>query len=920
MTIPSTDLRSPRTPGTPPRPDGANSAAGQADARLVWDTWRRILSDDALAALATQAAPIDAGAAARAGLDDAELAVLAEYAATPQATRTNLGMFRRSLERIARVALGRVPLSAHLLYMSGLDVDAVVAGFTRANRFADDGPHFWRLAGAFVAYLATRPELAAPAHQDLFALDQALVALARRLGQAPPACWPNAAAAAGPLQPHAHQRFEASRAALVAASRHDLTDWIENPWGFDPAQALAVSARYWLVYFPDADSAPAYAELTERSARLFALLATPRSAADLAPLLDLSEAAVLRVIAQLAELGVAGSADFCGPGAMAPQASEERGLRDERGLSDDAFVLLDPAVELLDVAQGEYRFLSHADADVGMAVPPGEGLTDFVMGLAGQPVQVGALRCGFDDRELVDTMLAALQRHGLLHVCTRAAPTPDRLAQLRGEAARRRAAQLRKRLVVRLDGASAEAILARVEAEASASLSAPLLQLECERLAEHGAILDALARLRQAGRLRLHHSVVLVADPACDAGVALALRRLGAAVVIDALPWPAPPQPIAGIGLLARSGVALHARFAPGRAFFDAAARAAALAWAAAADVCGLSLVLDADSLWPPRRRADERADERDDGDGDGDGRYRAVFDTVHAMGEAFGDVRIDNLPADDVLVGNAVPDARAQESAGARAFRLAYLRWRLPLLHAFEGDNLFSQTPASEEKLVRLAEDLLPNHPALLAVPVDGIVVDVCGGNGRVARRLAPLLGADGLVVSVEMLHCVSERARRFACELGVTNVQFRTGLAQRIPFPDGAADAAVNEWTGAIWELGLGAAMVGEMARVVRPGGRVIVTHRLARLALHRLGEPWVQFEDIYALMHAAFAHPCLVLVGEKIWGQTVSSLAGERASAWRKHYLPRVVNPFDVTYTEDKAPGPHADVCLTMIAERI
>jgi len=45
----------------------------------------------------------------------------------------------------------------------------------------------------------------------------------------------------------------------------------------------------------------------------------------------------------------------------------------------------------------------------------------------------------------------------------------------------------------------------------------------------------------------------------------------------------------------------------------------------------------------------------------------------------------------------------------------------------------------------------------------------------------------------------------------------------------------------------------------------------------------------------------------------------LVGEKATAWRKHYLPRVVNPFDVTYDAEEDPGPHADVYLTILAER-
>ncbi|KVN17153.1 hypothetical protein WT09_12970 [Burkholderia stagnalis] len=864
------------------------------DARLVWDTWRRILSDDELVEMVTRAGHADA--AALASLGAAERAVVADYARTPQATQTNIGMYRRSLVRIVRVALGRVPLSQHLLFMSGLDVDAVAAEFARVNGYADDGPNFWRLAGAFVAYLATRPEFAAPAHQDALAVDQALVELARRLGEVTVDAWPNAVAAgiggaAG--SDRAFVRFAASRAAVVVRSRHDLTPWIENPYGFDPADALDASPRHWLVYFPDADSAPAYAELSERSARVFELLATPHSAADVARALgSLSEAEALEVIDRLAALGVVVSEKGGGRAVANPFQNDT--------LGSDAFVMLDPAVEMLDVEIAEHRFLCHGYFEVGMAVPPGEGLSDFVAELAGKPVNVGALRKGFDDQHLIDTMLAALRQHGFLHVTSARVPSADELAQLRLLAAESRRTRLCHTIDVHLDTASADAIRARVEAESTA----PQLHLRCARIGDHASTLAELARLRQAGLLRLHHTVVQAVDPGCDADVVQSLRRLDAGVIVDDVPWPA-ARPIAGLDALTRAGVPVHARMAPNRSFLDAATRARAVAWAEGAGLCGLCVELDADALWPAGK-----ASETD---------FVGVFEAVHALDETFGDVSIANLPSDEVVLGNAsLPRPEGLSDIVAR-FRLAYLRWRLPLLKSFEGDNTFSQTPEAEEKLVRLREDLLPNHPELLDLGPGSVVVDVCGGNGRVARRLSPLVGPDGLVVSIEMLRCVTDRARRFACEQGYVNVQFRSGLAQRISLRDGSADAAVNEWTGAIWQLGLGPAMVAEMARVVRVGGRIAVTHRLVRLPLHRLGQPWVQFDDIYALMRAAFDRPDLTIVVERVWGQTVSTLAGERASAWRKHYVPRLVNPFDVTYTEDRDPGPHADVCLTIIAER-
>jgi ubiquinone/menaquinone biosynthesis C-methylase UbiE len=199
------------------------------------------------------------------------------------------------------------------------------------------------------------------------------------------------------------------------------------------------------------------------------------------------------------------------------------------------------------------------------------------------------------------------------------------------------------------------------------------------------------------------------------------------------------------------------------------------------------------------------------------------VFDAVRALEIVLGDVRVLNLPGDEVLLGNAAPGP--DEEAAARPLRLAYLRWRIPLVKGFEGTCPWAQVPEVEDRWIRATDDLLPNHPELLRLEPGSTIVDVCGGLGRVARRLAPAIGREGVIISIEMRRFLSERARRFACERDLTNLQFRPGLAERLPLPDGSVDAAVNEWTGAIWELGLGPAMVAEMARVVRPGGRIVV-----------------------------------------------------------------------------------------------
>jgi ubiquinone/menaquinone biosynthesis C-methylase UbiE len=574
-----------------------------------------------------------------------------------------------------------------------------------------------------------------------------------------------------------------------------------------------------------------------------------------------------------------------------------------RTLPNDAFVMLDPAVEMLEVEIAEHRLLCHSHIEVGMAVPPGEGLLEFVTALMGKPVRVGALREQFDDQRLLDKMLASLCLHGFIHVTSQATPSIEELAYLRNRTEQTRKERLRRSIVIDLDVPMSIEHLCVLLNPAE---TAPEVLLRCARLAEHKVTLAELARLRQVGTVCMHRTVLQTTDLRCDSEICQSLIRLGASVNLEGLPWPAPTHPISGLAEMTRNCLAVQALMTPDRSILDETARDRAIAWAGSVFISGLCLQLEADALWPEDDVTEDT--------------FIGVFNAVREIEDEFGDVQIVNLPSDEVLLGNtASRSCPAQLSDLANRFRTAYLRWRLPILKSFEGDNTWSQTPEAEEKLVRAQEDLLPNHPELLRLRPGSVVVDVCGGLGRVARRLAPAVGQEGLIISIEMLRCLSDRACRFACERNMTNLHFRPGLAQRIPLPDGTVDAAVNEWTGGIWELGIGPAMVKEMARVVRPGGRIAVTHRLVRMPLTCLGQPWVQYEEIYNWMCDAFVHPELTIITKRVWGQVVPSLVGENATLWRKHYMPHIVNRFDVTYDCEENPGAHADVYLTIIAQR-
>jgi L-amino acid N-acyltransferase YncA len=99
--------------------------------------------------------------------------------------------------------------------------------------------------------------------------------------------------------------------------------------------------------------------------------------------------------------------------------------------------------------------------------------------------------------------------------------------------------------------------------------------------------------------------------------------------------------------------------------------------------------------------------------------------------------------------------------------------------------------------------------------------VLDLGSGGGidvlLSARRIGPSGFAYGLDATVEML----DLARRNAAEAGATNVEFLHGTIEQIPLADASVDVVISNCV--IVLSGDKAATFGEIARVLRPGGRV-------------------------------------------------------------------------------------------------
>jgi L-amino acid N-acyltransferase YncA len=105
-------------------------------------------------------------------------------------------------------------------------------------------------------------------------------------------------------------------------------------------------------------------------------------------------------------------------------------------------------------------------------------------------------------------------------------------------------------------------------------------------------------------------------------------------------------------------------------------------------------------------------------------------------------------------------------------------------------------------------------------AAAADGISLDVLLS----ARRVGPTGTAIGLDMTAEML----DLARGHATEAGATNVEFLAGRIEDIPLPDDSVDVVISNCVIALSVDK--AAVFAEIARVLRPGGRIGITDILA------------------------------------------------------------------------------------------
>jgi arsenite methyltransferase len=102
--------------------------------------------------------------------------------------------------------------------------------------------------------------------------------------------------------------------------------------------------------------------------------------------------------------------------------------------------------------------------------------------------------------------------------------------------------------------------------------------------------------------------------------------------------------------------------------------------------------------------------------------------------------------------------------------------------------------------------------------------VVDLGSGPGLDALLAAKQVGNTGRVIGVDMTPEMLERARATAAKVGATNVDFRQGRLEHLPVDTASVDAVTSNCV--INLVPDKAAVFGEIARVLKRGGRVVVS----------------------------------------------------------------------------------------------
>jgi SAM-dependent methyltransferase len=150
------------------------------------------------------------------------------------------------------------------------------------------------------------------------------------------------------------------------------------------------------------------------------------------------------------------------------------------------------------------------------------------------------------------------------------------------------------------------------------------------------------------------------------------------------------------------------------------------------------------------------------------------------------------------------------------------------------EGSASFGETLYNAEQRGELPEaatlaSLGCGNPTAVAELREGeTVLDLGSGGGIDVILSAKRVGPTGTAYGVDMTDEMLALARQNAVDAGVTNVHFLKGIIEQVPLPSGSVDVVISN---CVINLSTDkAAALTEIARVLKPGGRVGVSDVVA------------------------------------------------------------------------------------------
>ena len=102
--------------------------------------------------------------------------------------------------------------------------------------------------------------------------------------------------------------------------------------------------------------------------------------------------------------------------------------------------------------------------------------------------------------------------------------------------------------------------------------------------------------------------------------------------------------------------------------------------------------------------------------------------------------------------------------------------------------------------------------------------VLEIAAGMGDTGFAVAPLVGDSGRILTTDFAPAMVAAAQRRAAEMGIANADFRVLDAQRMDLETGSVDGVICRWGYML--MPDPAAALAETRRVLRPGGRLVLS----------------------------------------------------------------------------------------------